>query len=158
MKIEIPYVPTPIEVVDEMLRLANIRRGEVVVDPGCGDCRILIRCVENYDAYGIGIERSRGLVEKCVKEVQKRGLHNRILIVYGDLLEFKYTIADVVTLYLGTDINERLRPKLERELRPGTRVVSHDFEVPGWKPVKIVKVQSWKKVHTLYLYRQGISW
>ncbi len=152
MKFEIPYIPTPVDVVDEMLKLANVKSGDVVVDPGCGDGRVLFRCVEKFNAYGIGIEKNRGLVEKCIREIFKRGLVGKILIIYGDLFEFNYSIANVVTLYLGTDINERLRPKLERELRPGTRVVSHDFEVPGWKPVKIVKVRSWKKEHILYLY------
>ncbi|NPA70089.1 MAG: SAM-dependent methyltransferase [Crenarchaeota archaeon] len=149
---EVPFVPTPLEVIDEMLRLCDPRPGKIVVDPGCGDGRILIRAAERFNMFGIGIEKLEGLVKRCLREIRKRGLLGKILIVHDDIFNFNYSIADIVTLYLGSDVNERLRPKLERELRPGTRVVSHDFEVPGWRPVKVVKVRGPNREHTLYLY------
>ncbi|NPA23234.1 MAG: SAM-dependent methyltransferase, partial [Crenarchaeota archaeon] len=130
---DVPFVPTPLDIIDEMLRLCDPSPRKVVVDPGCGDGRVIIRAAEKFNMYGIGIERLEGLVRRCIREVRRRGLMGKVLIVHDDIFNFNYTIADIVTLYLGRDVNERLRPKLERELRPGTRVVSHDFEVPGWR-------------------------
>ena len=152
-----PFVPTPREVVMEILRLAAVSSEDIVVDPGAGDCRIVIEAARQFGATGIAIEKLPHLIKHCIEHVQKHKLQDKVLIVWGDLFNFNYSIATVVTLYLGPELNEKLRPKLERELRPGTRIVSHDFEVPGWKPIKIIKVRSWKKEHTLYLYIAGQS-
>ncbi len=152
-----PYVPTPREVVLEMLRLADVSCRDIVVDPGAGDCRIVIEAARRFGAYGIAIEKLPHLVLHCIREVHRLNLGDRVLIVWGDIFNFDYSVATVVTLYLGPELNEKLRPKLERELRPGTRVVSHDFEVPGWRPVEVRRVRSWKKEHTLYLYIAGES-
>ncbi len=148
----IPYVPTPKDVVFKMLELAEVKTNEVVIDAGAGDCRIVVIAALHFEAIGIGIEKNPVLVKECLKLFEKYRLKGRAYIVYGDLLEFNYSIADVVTLYLGTEMNEKLKPKLERELKPGTRVVSHDFEVPGWKPEKIVEIEGPLRKHKIYLY------
>jgi Predicted methyltransferase len=131
-----PYVPTPRDVALEMLRIADVKPGEVVVDPGAGECGIVTLAVTVFNAIGIGIEINPALVRACIENFERLGLKGRAYIVWGDLFDFDYSIADVVTLYLGSDINETLRPKLSRELRRGARVVSHDFEVPGWRAKK----------------------
>jgi len=149
---KIPYVPTPIPIVFEILKLANVKENEIVVDPGAGDCRIPIIAAKYFKAIGIGIEINPHLVNKCVENIKLNNLIGKVYIFQLDLMKFNYSIANVVTLYLGPEMNERLRPKLERELRPGTRVVSHDFEVPGWKPIKVIEIKSDIKLHKLYLY------
>ena len=150
--LNIPYVPTPIPIVFEMLKLANVKENEIVVDPGAGDCRIPIIAAKHFKAIGIGIEINPYLVSKCIENIKLNNLIGRVFVFQLDLMKFNYSIADVVTLYLGLEMNERLRPKLERELKPGARVVSHDFEVPGWKPSKVIEVKSDIKLHKLYLY------
>ncbi len=152
LDVEIPYVPTPRDVAIRMLQLAETRPGEVVVDPGAGECIIVITAVTNFNAIGIGIEINPALVRSCVEAFERLGLKGRAFIVQGDLFEFDYSIADIVTLYLGTEANARLRPKLERELRPGARVVSHDFEVPGWRPRRAITIEGPFRRHTIYLY------
>lgn len=148
----VPYVPTPRDVALEMLRLANVRPGEVVVDPGAGECGIVMLAVTVFDAVGIGIEINPALVKACIENFERHGLRGRAYVVWGDLFDFDYSIADVVTLYLGSDVNEALKPKLSRELRRGARVVSHDFEVPGWRAVKSVTVNGPLRTHRIYLY------
>jgi tRNA G37 N-methylase Trm5 len=135
-----------------MLRLANVRPGEVVVDPGAGECGIVTLAVTVFDAVGIGIEINPALVKACIENFERLGLRGKAYVVWGDLFDFDYSIADVVTLYLGNDVNEALKPKLSRELRRGARVVSHDFEVPGWRAVKSVTVNGPLRTHRIYLY------
>ena len=148
----VPYVPTPRDVAIEMLRLANVRPGEVVVDPGAGECGIVTLAVTMFNAVGIGIEINPALVRSCIESFERLGLRGKAYVVWGNLFDFDYSIADVVTLYLGSDVNEKLRVKLEKELRRGSRVVSHDFEVPGWRPVNTVVVNGPFRTHRIYLY------
>jgi len=152
-----PFVPTPMQIVYEMLKLLELSPDDVLVDPGAGDCRIVINAARLYRCVSIGIEILPHLVKMCIEQVRREGLQDKVIIVWSDLFKFSYDIATAVTLYLGPELNEKLRPKLERELRPGTRVVSHDFEVPGWKPVKIVEVQGPDRKRRLYLYEAGRS-
>ncbi|MFP3296174.1 MAG: SAM-dependent methyltransferase [Vulcanisaeta sp.] len=147
-----PYVPTPRDIALEMLRIADVKPGEVVVDPGAGECGIVTLAVTVFNAIGIGIEINPALVRACIENFEKLKLKGRAYIVWGDLFDFDYSIADVVTLYLGSDINETLKPKLSRELRRGARVVSHDFEVPGWRAEKTVTVSGPFRMHRVYLY------
>jgi len=148
----VPFVPTPEGVVRRMLELAEVKPGELVYDLGCGDGRILIIAASEFGARAVGIEIRRDLVEKCVKRVKELGLEDRVTIIHGNFFDIDISDADVVTLYLLTSVNERLRPKLERELRPGARVVSHDFEVIGWKPVKVEEIKEGWRSHKIYLY------
>lgn len=147
-----PYVPSPQEVVERMLEAAGVKPGEIVYDLGCGDGRILITAAEKFRAKGVGVELSYRLVQEAQETVRSRGLQNWITIIQGDLLEADVREADVVTLYLLTSSNARLQPKLEESLKPGARVVSHDFAMRGWKPVRVEKVQVSKRTHTIYVY------
>ncbi len=147
-----PDMPTPQAVVDEMLRVAKVMPGETVYDLGCGDGRILITAVQKYNARAVGVELSRDIFERTTAHIKSMGLADKILIIHGDALHVDLTPADVVTLYLLTSSNDRLKPTLAR-LRPGARVVSHDYEVRGWKPVGVTRIQTMGTIHTVYLYQ-----
>ncbi len=150
---DVPFVPSPEVVVRRMLQLADVRENEVVYDLGCGDGRVLIIAAKEFGARAIGIEIRRDLYEQCLKRIRDLGLEGRVTVLHGNFFEFDLSDADVVTLYLLTSVNEKLRPKLERELRPGTRVVSHDFEVPGWKPIVVEDLYEEWRSHKLFLYK-----
>jgi SAM-dependent methyltransferase len=145
-----PYVASPTRVVDRMLELANIKPGETVYDLGCGDGRILIAAVEKYKAKAVGVEISPKVVAQARTQIQKEGITGQARVIEGDLLETDLSGADVVTIYLTTSFNEQLRPRLEKYLKPGARVVSHDYAMPGWKPVKVDVADGQK--HKIYLY------
>ncbi len=147
-----PFVPTPEAVVDVMLRLADVGEGDVVVDPGAGDCRVPIMAAEKYGAVGIGIEIDDALVVRCVEEIRRRGL-SRAYVVYGDMYRFDYRLATVITLYLLPDSNGRLLEHWRRLGVTNVRVVSHDFEVPGLSPLATIEVGGPLRGHRLYLYR-----
>src|SRR5713226_7471893 len=134
-----PYVASPPRVVDRMLELANIKPGETLYDLGCGDGRILIAAAEKYKAKAVGVEISPKLVAAATARIGREGLDGQARVIQGDLLDVDLTGADVVTIYLATSGNEKLRPRLEKYLKPGARVVSHDYAVPGWKPAKVDK-------------------
>ncbi|NPA69773.1 MAG: methyltransferase domain-containing protein [Crenarchaeota archaeon] len=150
---DVPFVPSPEVVIRRMLQLADVRENEVVYDLGCGDGRVLIIAAKEFGARAVGIEIRRDLYEQCLKRIRDLGLEDRVKVYHGNFFEYDLSDADVVTLYLLTSVNERLRPKLERELRPGTRVVSHDFEVPGWRPIIIEDLYEEWRSHKLYLYK-----
>jgi len=150
---DVPFVPSPEVVVRRMLQLADVRENEVVYDLGCGDGRVLIIAAKEFGARAVGIEIRRDLYEQCLKRIKDLGLEDRVKVHHGNFFDFDISDADVVTLYLLTSVNEKLRPKLERELRPGTRVVSHDFEVPGWKPIVVEDLYEEWRSHKLFLYK-----
>jgi ubiquinone/menaquinone biosynthesis C-methylase UbiE len=146
-----PYVNSPAKVVDRMLELASIRPGETVYDLGCGDGRILVAAVQKFKAKAVGVEISPKIVAEARNRIKKAGVGDRAQVIQGDLLETDFTGADVVTIYLATSLNEELRPRLERFLKPGARVVSHDYAVPGWKPTQVVQAEG-RQSHSIYLY------
>jgi len=149
----VPYVPTPEHVVRRMLELADAGPDDIVFDLGCGDGRILIIAAKEFGVKkAIGIEIRPDLVEKAKKRIIEEGLENRIEIYEGDFMDFDISKATIVTLYLLTSANMVLKPKLENELRPGARVVSHEFEIPGWKPKSITIVDDGYIRHRIYLY------
>lgn len=127
-----PYVPTPMRVVEEMLALAGVQPDETVFDIGSGDGRIVIAAAEQFGAFGVGIEIDSGLVGRSRKTIEEKGLADRVRILHANALDVDLSAADVVTLYLTDPGNEVLRPHLERTLRSGTRVVSHQFPFPTW--------------------------
>ncbi len=149
----VPFVATPESVARYMLKLAEVKPGEIVYDLGSGDGRILIIAALEFGAKAVGIEIRKDLVEKSRRKVKELGLENRVKIIHGDFFEVDISEADVVTLYLLTSVNEKLRPKLEKELKPGARVVSHDFEIPGWKPIKVVEINEDWRSHRILLYK-----
>lgn len=147
-----PFVPSPQPIVDRMLDLADVKPGDTVYDLGCGDARVLITAAQRFKAKGVGIELSPMLVRTASSSVKRLNLQDQISIRQGDLRNVNLEGADVVTIYLETSTNEMLRPILERSLHPGARVVSHDFEVRGWKPNKVDRIDSYNRTHTIYVY------
>jgi SAM-dependent methyltransferase len=148
-----PFVPSPQVVVERMLEAAEVKPGETVYDLGCGDGRIVIAAAREFRAKGVGVELSNDLVRQARDQVNRLGLGNRVTILQGDLLEVDLKPADVVTLYLLTESNDRLKPIFEKSLRPGARVVSHDFRIRGWKPLEVETVAVSGRAHTIYVYR-----
>jgi len=146
-----PYVASPGKVVEMMLEMARIKPGETVYDLGSGDGRILIAAAEKYKARAIGVEISPSLVTAATEQIKKAGLSDRATVIQGDVLQTDFSKADVVTIYMNTASNAKLKPQLEK-LKPGARVVSHDGEVPGWKPVRVEKTSEGDG-HTIYLYQ-----
>jgi predicted RNA methylase len=147
-----PDFPTPQAVVDRMLALANVKAADIVYDLGCGDGRILISAVRNYHCHAVGVELSRDIYDRTCQRIKSLGLNDQITMVQGNVLHTDFHAADVVTLYLMTSTNERLKPLMERYLKSGSRVVSHDYEIHGWKPVKEEAVSVDGRPHKIFLY------
>ncbi|HEX9367232.1 MAG TPA: class I SAM-dependent methyltransferase [Vicinamibacterales bacterium] len=140
-KPDVIYVPTPQPVVEAMLELAQVTRTDVVYDLGSGDGRIVITAAKKYGASGVGVEIDPALVKKARENAAAAGVGSRVRFVTQNLFTADLSRASVVTLYLLQSINERLRPKLVRELKPGTRIVSHVFNMgPEWPPQKTITV------------------
>ena len=132
---DIHYVPTPPEVVDAMLAVAKVTAADVVYDLGSGDGRIPITAAQKYGARGVGIELDRDLVSEANRNARAAGVQDRVRFRQGDLFRQDLRPATVVTLFLSPSVNLRLQSKLLRELRPGTRVVSHQFPIGDWTPL-----------------------
>ena len=147
-----PYVVSPQQVVDRMLEIAELKPGETLYDLGSGDGRILITAAQRFHAKAVGIEISEALVRRSQDMVSRLGLRQVVHIIHGDIREADFSPADVVTMYLMTGSNETLRPRLERSLHAGARVVSHDYAVPGWKPNRVEEADVHKHGHLIYLY------
>jgi protein-L-isoaspartate O-methyltransferase len=147
-----PYVVSPQEIVDRMLELADLKPGEKLYDLGSGDGRILITAVVRFKAKAVGVEISDDLVNSTNTRIRRLGLDNDAQVIHGNFLDVDLSPADVVTLYLATDANEMLRPNLEKYLKNGSRVVSHEYAVPGWKP-KLVDKDPERHGHTIFLYQ-----
>ncbi len=153
-----PYVASPLPVVRQMLVLSDLKPDEIVYDLGCGDGRVVIMAAQEFGARAVGVELREDLVKKAHEKLFELGLDSKVKIIQSDLFKVDLRLADVVTLYLTTSANEKVKPKLESELRHGARVVSHDYEVLGWKPSKIDKFCENPRLgypsHTLYVYRR----
>jgi len=153
-----PFVATPLPVVKQMLTLAQLRPGEILFDLGCGDGRVVIMAAQEFGARGVGVEMREDLVKQALGKVSELGLEGRVKIVQSDMFKVDLAQADVVTLYLTTSANDKVKPKLESELRSGVRVVSHDYEILGWRPVKIDNFCENPRLgypsHTIYVYRR----
>jgi len=153
-----PFVPSPPSVVHEMLVLAELKPGEVFFDLGAGDGRTVVMAAEDFGARAVGVELREDLVKKALESVYEHNLQNRVTIVNSDIFNVDLSSADVVFLYLTTSANEKIKPKFEGELRAGSRIVSHDYEIVGWKPAKAQSFCENPKLgypsHTIYLYRK----
>ena len=147
-----PDFPTPQIVVDRMLALASVKPTDLVYDLGCGDGRILITAVRSYHCRAVGVELSRDIYDRTCQRIKALGLADQISVIHGNALHIDLSPADVVTLYLMTSTNERLKPQLEQYLKPGARVVSHDYEVHGWKALKEETVSVDGRPHKIFLY------
>jgi protein-L-isoaspartate O-methyltransferase len=147
-----PYVVSPQQIVDRMLELADLKPGETVYDLGSGDGRILITAVQRFRAKAVGIEISDALANSATDRIRRLGLQNDARVIHADFLTVDLSPADVVTLYLATDANVMVRPNLEKYLKRGARVVSHDYAVPGWKAKLVDKEMPDARGHVIYLY------
>ena len=157
---EIPFVPTPIDVVDKMLELAEVKKGDVLYDLGSGDGRIVIRAAKNYRVRAVGIEMDRLLLAKARKDAKAAGVSHLVEFRAEDAMKTDLSKATVVTLYMLPWFNEAMKPSFKKHLKPGARIVAHDFGIEGWKPDKTIKLPDPEKklgglvhYHTLYLWR-----
>jgi SAM-dependent methyltransferase len=133
---EVPYVPTTEEAVEAMLKLADVKKTDVVYDLGCGDGRIVIAAAKKYGARGVGIDINPERIQEAKENAKKAGVENLVRFEENDLFKADFHEASVVTLFLLPKVNLRLRPKLLQDLKPGTRVVSNTFDMGDWKPEK----------------------
>ena len=148
-KPDVPYVPTPQPVVDKMLEMAKVGKGDIVYDLGCGDGRIVITAAKEYGARGVGIDLNPERIAEARANAESAGVDGKVRFVVGDLFTADFSEASVVTLYLLPDVNRALRPQLWKQLKIGTRVVSHDFDMgPEWPPERTERIGS----KTLYYW------
>jgi precorrin-6B methylase 2 len=138
---DVPYVPTPQAVVDEMLNLANVKKGDVLYDLGSGDGRIVITAAKKYGVHATGIDINPERIKEAEENAKQAGVTDLVKFRNEDLFEADFKDATVVTLYLLSSVNGRLRPKLWKDLKPGTRVVSNTFDMGDWKPDKTKEVE-----------------
>jgi predicted RNA methylase len=137
-----------------MLEVAHVKASDVVYDLGSGDGRIVIAAAQKYGAKAVGVEMLPDLCRQAQRRIREMGLDDRASIVEGNVFHVDFSPATVVTMYLMTDSNERLRPNLEKYLKSGTRVVSNQFPVRGWKPLSVEHVKAGME-YTIYLYEIG---
>ncbi len=149
-----PYIPTPEAIVDRMLDAAHIKAGETVYDLGSGDGRVVIAAAQKYGARAVGVEIRPDLCRQAEARIKALGLEDRVTMVEGSALRVDLSPADVVTMYFLTTSNERLKPSLEK-MKTGSRVVSNEFPVKGWKPMEVVHVKSGAMEHSIYVYKIG---
>lgn len=150
-----PYVPTPAGLVETMLRYGGVKASDVVYDLGSGDGRIVIAAAQKFGARAVGVEMVPELCREAQRKVRELGLQDRVSIIQGSALHVDLSAATVVTMYLLTSSNERLRPNLERYLKPGARVVSTDYPVTGWKAARLKLVKDGSVEHKIYVYEVG---
>jgi predicted RNA methylase len=153
-----PFVATPTSVVRQMLILADLKPGEVLYDLGSGDGRAVIMAAKDFGATSVGVELRDDLAKRALDSIQELDLAEKTRIIQKDIFTVNLSAANVVFLYLTTSANEKIKPKLETELESGTRVVSHDYEILGWKPLKVDTFCENPKLgypsHTLYVYKR----
>ena len=153
-----PFVPSPIPVIRRMLQLAELKPDEVLFDLGAGDGRSVIMAAKAFSAKAVGVELREDLAKKALSTIHENGLTDRVTIVNGDMFTVSIASADVIFLYLTTSANEKIKPKLENELKTGVRIVTHDYEIIGWKPEKVENFCENQQLgfpsHTLYLYKK----
>jgi cyclopropane fatty-acyl-phospholipid synthase-like methyltransferase len=141
-----------LSVVRKMLEYADLNPGEIIYDLGCGDGRIVIMAAEEFGANGVGVDLNHRLVKEARSKVHEHRMGERVRIIHGNIFDLDLSPADVVTMYLTTGANEKIRPKLEAELRPGARIVTHDFSISKWDYTKNMRFKEGYRTHTIYLY------
>jgi hypothetical protein len=150
----VPYVPTPHEVVEKMLEMAQVKKGDVLYDLGSGDGRIVIAAAKKYGVRAIGFEINSYRVKLSRELIKKEGLTNLAEVRDQDIMTVDLSGATVLTMYLLPEVNLQLRPNIQKRMKPGSRIVSHDFDMGDWKPERTEKLKDasgWD--HTLYLWR-----
>jgi SAM-dependent methyltransferase len=149
----VPYVPTPQAVVDRMLELAQVKKGDVVYDLGSGDGRIVVTAAKKYGIKAIGFEIDPQRIKESHENIKKAGVENLVEIRQQDIRTVDLSQASVLTMYLLPEVNLMIRPNIWKQMKPGSRIVSHDFDMGDWKPLKTEQIKddsSWD--HTLYLW------
>ena len=159
---EIPFVPTPLEVIDKMLDLAAVKKGDVVYDLGSGDGRIVIRAAQKYAVRAVGIEMDTLLLDKARQDAKAAGVSHLVQFRKEDAMKVDLSQATVVTLYMLPWFNEAMKPSFKKYLKPGSRIVAHDFGIEGWQPDKTEKLSApekktggYRHYHTIHLWRIG---
>ncbi|MBM4259840.1 MAG: methyltransferase domain-containing protein [Deltaproteobacteria bacterium] len=159
----IPFVPSPMYVVEKMLELAEVKKGDVLYDMGSGDGRIVIEAAKRYGVKGVGIDLNPELVAKARENAANEGVTHLVEFRAQDGLTVDISEATVVTLYMFKWFNNQLRPKLQR-LKTGARVVAHDFDIDEWKPTKVEYIRAadsnaedYSEGRTLYLWKVGME-
>ena len=149
---DVQFVPTDEKIVTKMLEMAQVTKTDHLIDLGSGDGRIVITAAKRYGARGMGVEIDPALVQKARENAQAAGVADRATFVEGDIFEANIRDATVITMYLLADINMRLRPKLLSDLKPGTRIVSHNYDLGDWKPARTATVSVGGIEHTVYFW------
>ena len=155
-----PFVPTPQSVVDTMLRMAELKKGDVLYDLGSGDGRIVITAAKRYGVKAVGFEIDDNLIAQSRQSARREGVAKLVEFRKQDVMTVDLSPATVVTIYLLSEANMALRPRILSQLRPGSRVVSHDYSMGDWPPVKVEEVQEPDRIHTahtIYLWRIGAT-
>jgi SAM-dependent methyltransferase len=137
---DVPYVPTTDEAVQAMLKLADVKKTDIVYDLGCGDGRIVVAAAKTFGAHGVGVDINPVRIAEAKENAKKAGVENLVRFEENDLFQADIHEATVVTLFLLPHINLKLRPKLLQDLKPGTRIVSNTFDMGDWKPEKTATV------------------
>lgn len=149
---DVPYVPTPYEVVNEMLKMAGVKKTDVLYDLGCGDGRIVITAAKEIGCQGVGIDIDPRRIEESNDNAAKAGVTDKVTFLQQNLFDADFSKATVLTLYLLQSVNLELRPKILRILKPGTRVVSHDFSMREWKADKTTELNLERRAHSIYFW------
>jgi hypothetical protein len=150
--LDVPYVPTNDRVVAEMLKMADVKKNDVLYDLGSGDGRIPITAAKRFGTRGVGIDIDPERIAEAKQNAITAGVTDRVRFIEGDIFDADIKEATVVTLYLLPEINLRLRPKLLADLKPGTRIVSHNYDMGDWAPLKTVTLEVSGTTHTVYYW------
>ena len=145
---DVPYVPTPQQVVDTMLEVANVKPGDVLYDLGSGDGRIVVTAAQRFGVRGVGIDINPERIQEAEANAKAAGVEDLTDFRQEDLFKADFGEATVVTMYLLPSVNNRLKPKLLKDLKPGTRIVSHAFDIEGWEPERVVEADG----RTIYFW------
>lgn len=149
---DIAFLPTPADAIEAMLDLAEVTSEDMLYDLGCGDGRLLIRAAQRWGTRGVGIDIDPMQIQAAQTQAAAAGVETQLTFRQGNLYECDFSSATVVALYLLSHLNLRLRPRLLKELRPGSRVISHQFDMGDWEPTRVVKLEPSEEESTLYLW------
>ena len=150
--LDVPFVPTPYKVVEQMIRMADVKKDDILYDLGCGDGRIVISAAQKMGTRGVGVDIDPERIRESRKNAVKARVESLTKFIEQDLFQTNFSEATVVTMYLLPSVNLKLRPKLMNELKPGTRVVSHNFGMSGWLSDKTELVLGDYRLHTLHFW------
>jgi protein-L-isoaspartate O-methyltransferase len=150
-----PYIPTPEAIVVRMLEAGHVRPDDLVYDLGSGDGRVVIMAAQRFGARAVGVEILPDLCRKAEQRIKTLGLEDRVRMMEDSVFRVDLSPATVVTMFFLTSSNERLKPNLEKYLKPGARVVSNEFPVRGWRPTEVVHVKNGAMDHSIFVYQIG---